>query len=252
MRIRIAHASMQFSDTAKEKLHDANAIFHRAKELNYAWLTGTEAAEEPLHTYLLESAHDHGYTFAMYKGLWVAVRKNLIRQGTYMHEAETLIDTSLVAGAGQDTSLIWAQFVNDRIGAVTVMGGHYPRFGQPDSPDPAKRVNLQWTEKVAHAIGEYANEFGKGAALFFYGGDQNIPDNISDTFFNQPLTSAADELHSYHSTGHGQIDVIASYNGDRRVEAISFASFTDREFMLYTDHYLIEAVYDVKSIYYPS
>lgn len=66
-----------------------------------------------------------------------------------------------------------------------------------------------------------------------------------DTFFGQPLTSAWDELNRHESTGHGNIDVIASYNKDGRVKALDIVALDDKEFFLHTDHFLVEATFQV-------
>lgn len=244
MRLKVAHSSMEFSDTPKQQKHDANIIFAR----NYAWITGTEAGMEPLTSLLRDAAELNGYTFGMYKANWVAVRKDLIDRGSYKFDKETVVDNDLVVGAGHDTNIVWAQFTNPALGKVTVMASHYPRFGRPGASDPTLRVNLKWTEKLAHAIGDNAEEFGAGKALVFYGGDQNIPDNISDTFFGEPMTSTWDELGRYENTGHGIIDVIASYDRDTRVKAVSSRALSDKELALFTDHFLVEAVFDVQNL----
>lgn len=243
MRLKIAHASMQYSDPEWQHRHDARAIFRRG----YAWITGTEAGETPTQTILRDTAHDAGYTFDEYKSNWISVRKNLMMPGTFMHDAVTVVDNDLTVGAGHDTSLMWTRFENEKLGSLTVMCSHYPRFGQPDNPDPAQRVNLQYTKAIAHAIGDKARQFGSGKPLVFYGGDQNIPDGISDTFFGEPMTSTWDELGMFQHS-RGPIDVIATYNYDGRVSVVSSKVLTDQDLYLYGDHPLIEAVIDVKEL----
>lgn len=251
INVNMMHTSMQFSDNREQKQHDAKRIFDRAKLRNVAWLTGTEAGEDPLKTILHLEAQAHGYTFACYKSNWLAVHKAIITPGSYKVDYETIINNDFVVGSGHDPSLIWAQFKMPRIGPVTVMGSHYPRFGQPDSSDPLQRRNLAVNEKVAAAIGDKAEEFGAGKALFFYGGDQNIPDKLSDTFFGEPITSVWDELHHYEGT-HGPhdqpIDVIASYNHDGRVTARYARALDDTEFFLFCDHYAVEAGYAIQTL----
>ena len=63
-----------------------------------------------------------------------------------------------------------------------------------------------------------------------------------------PLTSAWDELGIYQNTGHGNIDVIASYDRDRRVRAEHIQAFPDSDFPLATDHFLVEAWYRVRRL----
>lgn len=248
MKIRVAHSSQQHNDPPPQHKHDAVALFERAVERDYIWITGTEAGQRPFAQLLRGTAKDHGYTFAEYKSLWVCVQKKFIEKGTYKHNAETVTDNANIRGRGHDPSLLWAQFVNQDLGPMTVMAGHLPRFGRPDAHNREYRANLKWNEKVAQAVGNHADELGAHKALFFYGGDQNIPDSISDTFLGAPMTSAGDEVGHTPNTGHGPIDVIASYDGDGRVSAVSFKAFNDKKFFLYTDHYLTEAVFDIREL----
>ena len=92
-------------------------------------------------------------------------------------------------------------------------------------------------------LGELAEDKGACRKLFFYGGDQNIPDRELDTFFGAPLTSCWDELGKYPPTlgKRSTIDVIASYDRDGRVSFVNAHSYADRELLLATDHNLVEA-----------
>jgi hypothetical protein len=42
--------------------------------------------------------------------------------------------------------------------------------------------------------------------------------------------------------------VIASYNNDGRVSAVSFKAFNDKQFFLYADHFLTEAVFEIEPL----
>lgn len=241
------HVSMQFSDSKRQKVADAQAIFDRAVRRKVHWITGTEAGQEDLRTALRDAAATHGYRFTEFKSNWIAVVKTAVAKGTWKTEDFTIVPNDLTVGAGHDTSLTVVQFDHEPVGSqVTVMCSHYPRFGRPDAKDPVYRVNLEWNKKTADFIGEKAKEYGKGKSLVFYGGDQNIPDTHSDTFLGNPLTSLADELHEYPSTGHGPIDVIASYDNDGRVTGRYWRALSDKKFPLNTDHFACEGGFTVK------
>ena len=246
-KIRIWHASMQYSDSKTQRASDVAKIFTEAKRRNVAWVTGTEAGADDFSAQVRAGATKAGYTYTEYKGNWVAVRRSLIASG-YRREVFTVVDNDLTVGRGHDTSLLAVHFNAAALGRVRVLASHYPRFGRPDSKDPQYRRNLRWTRKIAGFIGTKAMAYGKGAALVFYGGDQNIPDNRSDTFFGAPLTSCWDELRKWPNTGHGNIDVIASYDRDLRVKCIAARAFNDTAFRLNTDHFLIEAIYEVAAL----
>lgn len=247
-RLRVAHASMQFSDNDREHEHDARAVFDRAVARDYAWLTGTEAGSGSgnLTASLHEQAADHGYRFAKPGGgdVWLAVRANLIAGG-WATTFDKVIDG--IAHRYTDKGVSAVEFDAPGLGHVTVIGGHYITKGRPSGP-AEQRTNLELNRRITIAIGDHARRAGRGSALVFYGGDQNIVDRTDDTFLGQPLTSAWDELGKWENTGHGNIDVIASYDRDGRVKAVDVDTFPDAEFRLASDHYLVEAVYDVRKL----
>lgn len=72
-RVKMAHCSMQFSDTRDQMSNDLNKIFDR----DYYWLTGTEAGGgNPLQRVLPGIAAEHGYHFWLPKhnDAWIAVK----------------------------------------------------------------------------------------------------------------------------------------------------------------------------------
>lgn len=77
-RVKMAHCSMQFSDSEQQMKSDLRKLFER----NYYWLTGTEAGgghpETNLKAYLHEVAPKYGYKIYSPRGndAWVAVDLN--------------------------------------------------------------------------------------------------------------------------------------------------------------------------------
>lgn len=242
--VDIAHFSMQFSDTKLQQNRDAAKIFRRG----YDWITGTEAGYKgTLIDVLRVGAATSGYAFHVYKSNWIAVRKDRIRQGSFDKGGETVVDSDVTVGNGSDSNVAWVQFYDGALGrTVTVLCSHYPTRGRPNSSQD-QSVNLKHNKTLARAIGDLAEKEGKGKALVFYGGDQNIVDRIADTFFGEPLTSAWDELKKHRNTGHGNIDVIASLDKDRQVEAKYVRALDDKKLFLFTDHFPVEAGYKVRS-----
>lgn len=241
LMIRAGHASMQYSDTRPQVVSDARAIFARG----YDWLTGTEAGENPVNAVLKAEAEKQGYTFHEYKSNWVAIKKANAKGGKVTNGAVTVVDNDLVIGPGHDLNIVWSTFDHPALGRISVMASHYATKGRPDAKEPLYRRNLAANKQLAAAIGKKAGELGKGTALVFYGGDQNIVDALNDTFFGQAMTSSWDELKRYENTGHGNIDVIASYDADARVKAVAVNAYNDRELHLHSDHYLIDTTFAV-------
>jgi GH25 family lysozyme M1 (1,4-beta-N-acetylmuramidase) len=239
------HASLQYSDTERQKRHDATIIFRRASRKDLTWVTGTEAGEADTWSALTLAADNFGYKIHRHRSNWVAVDQNIIKPGTWETGEVFVMDNDRVAGPGHDSAFPWVRFqhINERIGQISVAGAHYPTKGRLPS-DPNFWVNQEY----AKALGAWAAEHGQGTALAFVGGDFNMPDipDRPDIFFDQPLTTASAEVGKIFNTGHGPIDHISSYDNDARVEATDWRVYDDKKLSLYTDHYFCEADYDVR------
>jgi hypothetical protein len=269
--VRAMHASLQFSDTPKQQEADITDLFERAKKRDIWWVTGTEAGPgaDPTGQLLLRVGKAMGYKVWVPsengKGVegatdsWVAVDTRRIKKDSWKTGFEPGIPGSkaLYAQAGVNAEfprwgpkgVVWVSFANVDVGRVSVAAAHYLTKGRSPKGQPIKGVNhYEWNQKLAKVIGDWGREHGKGKALAFYGGDQNIVDREDDTFFGQPFTSAWDELKKWENTGHGNIDVIASYKADGRVTAKAARALDDKEFFQHGDHYVIEAEFRVRPL----
>jgi hypothetical protein len=100
----------------------------------------------------------------------------------------------------------------------------------------------------AEVMGKWGAEHGKGTALAFIGGDFNRVDRRNDLFFGQPFTTCWDDLKTWPNTGHGNIDAIARYDSDSRVRCVGARVLDDKKVFLNTDHWLIEAEYEIQPL----
>lgn len=270
MLLRAAHISLQFSDSDRQHTQDIKKVFERAADRRQAWITGTEAGPGAGNTgyQLVQVGRRHGYIpwvpsfqagkgMAQYTDAWLAVREDLVR-GKLLRGYKHVIPGSnqlrkeidLDGKKWGPKGLVHVKFdtTYPRLGPLAIGAAHYLTGGRrPDSP------YWEWNERLTRVIGDWAREEGKGNPLVFYGGDQNMADNRNnqpqgDTFMGQPLTSTWDELRKWENTGHGNIDVIASYNRDKRVKALRTNALNDREFHLHTDHFYVEATFTVDPI----
>ena len=246
-RVHVMHCSMQFSDPTAQKVADVKAIFTRAKKRGVAWITGTEggAGSEDLIDTLRKQAPTFGYRIWTHPATdaWIAVSKDYIDGGWDGYWGGTIIP-----GKAKDHTakgVLAVSFNNKKLGKITVIAAHYLTKGRPGDPNPEYRQHVAENKKLAEAIGAYAKKMGKGSNKVFYGGDQNIVDRTSDTFFGMPLTSLWDELQKWENTGHGNIDVIASYDADTAVTGAYCRALDDTKFFLNTDHYAVEGGFDV-------
>lgn len=233
---RIGHISLQYSDTRKQKKSDLERVFAKG----YDELSGTEVGLAPYPFLLKRAARKHGYRVHRNRGNFVAVKRSNIVKGSVKTGNVMLLRKEDYVGAGQDIVLPWLSYEHKTLGRIVHGGSHYPTKGSTPS-EPNYAVN----KEIAKKIGQWARAHGKGKALVFYGGDQNMQDSRHDTFFGEPLTSCWDERGKWPNTGHGCIDVIASYDHDARVSCKSARVFTDGQLHLNTDHLLIEAQYKI-------
>jgi len=269
--VKAMHASLQFSDTPKQQEEDITDLFARAKKRGVWFVTGTEAGPGagPTSDLLVRIGKAAGFNVwvpSAGKGegsttdAWVAVNSERVQKDSWRTGYEFAIpgSASLYQKQGLppktqpkwgQKGVVWVSFKNADVGIVSVAAAHYLTKGASPEGQPIKGINhYQWNTVLAKEIGDWARDHGKGKALAFYGGDQNIQDRNNDTFRGQPLTSAWDELKKWESTGHGTIDVIASYNGDGRVAAQAARSLDDKEFFQHSDHFVIEAEFKVRAL----
>lgn len=248
-RLRLGHASMQFSDTPAQMAQDVRAIFTRAVNRDLAWLTGTEAGAgaDPLDRLLREAAKANGYRYFRPKATdaWIAVRRDLIAGGWDEHYAKVLDGQR---GHYTDRGVVRVSFDTEQLGRLSVLAGHFLTKGRPGAKDPAYRVHVPENTRLAQAIADEARRCAKGSALAFYGGDNNIDDRHDDAFIVEGFTSLSDELGKWPNTGHGPIDVIGTWDKDGRVKALRWAAFPDRELPLHTDHLYVEGVVEVREL----
>lgn len=237
-RLQLQHTSMQFSDSRDQVGSDAEKIFSRNADI----CTGTEVAGAGafIGPILKSEARTQGYEYFQGGDTWIAVRKGLIL-GELKTRHEHVIDANAGPTKHSKKGLTTVSFDTEEIGRIHVGCGHYLTKGaKPGDP------NFALNRKYAEVIGEWAREAGKGSDIVFYLGDQNINDRLEDTFFGSPLTSIADELERWPGTGHGPIDVIASYDPDARVVGDTYKVLGDATLPLHTDHFLLDAVYRVQ------
>lgn len=247
--LHLAHISMQYRDSRRQHAQDVRALFARAKVKGWAWFTGTEAGpgSKGLEGQLREAAKANGYRFhkVPQTDAWICVLESLIAGG-WEAGYDKVIPASSELGSGPkgrwgEKGLVRVAFDTEELGRIAVGVGHYVQNArQPGS------FNWRWNKRLAGHIGDWAVEEGQGSNLVWYAGDQNLADDKVDTFYGEPLVSCWDELQRWEPTGHGNIDVIASYARDARSVAAYARALDDEAFPLNTDHFLVEAGYAVR------
>lgn len=245
------HLSGQFNDTDDQHIHDAKALFARAKRIGAEWVTTTEggAGSGNWIPALQLAADDADYKHFTHPStdIFIAVRKGFIAGDWETFVGPKVVDG--VKGDRTDKKVVAVGFDTKELGRIYVGAGHLLTRGRPNPENPDWGIHTEENEAFMKAFGDYAEKVGKGSNLFFYQGDNNIDDEKDDVFLGQAkLTTAADELKNWQNTGHGPIDVIASRDGDARVKAKKFRVLDDSELKLYADHFLIEAVFTVEKL----
>lgn len=242
--LECAHISMQYRDSRAQHAEDVRRIFRRAVTQNWRWFTGTEAGpgSKRLEQQLRNAAAANGYRFfkAGPTDAWICVQEAFIAGG-WEEGYDKVIPASKDLGKGPigrwgEKGLVRVAFDTESVGRINLGVAHYVQNAREEGS-----FNWRWNGKLAAHIGDWAVERGQGTDLCFYGGDQNLADDQVDTFYGEPMLSAWDELGKWEPTGHGNIDVVASYVRDGRVSAEYVRTLDDQVFPLNTDHFLVEA-----------
>ena len=249
VRVRIQHSSMQFSDSVGQHQHDAKAVFDRAVNRGVWALTGTEAgaarSNHDLHDALIKEAKSHGFYLNAHKdGEWVALNKEYLESFEKGFEGPFIKGTTglkAAQGAHGPRGVAWAsgRAVGHRLGRITVGSAHY----LTNRSEAVSGSN----DRLVNGISNWARGAGKGQNVVFLGADTNTSDKLRDVFNGKPLTSISDELKKWPATmpSGGKIDIVGSYDHDGRVKAKSYTVLDDKEFFLNTDHFLLEATYEI-------
>jgi hypothetical protein len=254
MRLKIGHASLQFDDTDAEADHDLRLI----TQLDIDILCGTESGDKARRKIVRKRLELAGYKVYIPDDdcdSWIAVRKDLIGDGwgaSYIQVHGTgkeMHDPHHYASKG----VVKVEFDHRKLGHVGIVTSHYLRFSgkagaaQHDKPgDPVD--HRAWSRKLANALTGSLLREAEGKGIGFFTADTNMLDENKDVVFGAPLTTCWDELGKHPNTGHGNIDVIASVDKDKRVTCHDAYVLNDRELFLYSDHFLVIAVYDVHTL----
>lgn len=272
MKVRVAHASLQYSDTAKQHTADIEKIFDRGRSRRVAWIMGTEAGPGANNTSdaLVRIGEQHDYRMYVPStgrkagsstDSWIGVRKDLV-VGDWETGFEPVIPGSaqLYKDHGVEATrglprwgpkgVVHVRFKSlPKLGHIGLAVGHHLTKGQEDAPKSVIHGidHHEWNEKLDDAFAEWMAEAGKGSALAFASFDRNASDrrnpaNVKGT------TTLADELKRWQNTGHGDIDWILSLNKDGRVSGVDFDVLDDKEFFLNGDHFYLEGTFNVQPL----
>lgn len=245
MQLKIAHASLQFSDTPAQRKNDINKIFAQA----FHWITGTEAGEASTRELIRAAAIKYSRKYKVYfvRDTWVAVRTDLITSGWTTGHLK-FVDNDLTWGRGHDSGLAFVRFYCKRLGWITIGSSHYPVKGDPANKAAADRINLKWNKVIARGVTKWAEKYGKGDDLVFFGADYNIDVEHTDPFFGGPLTVCWKDIKKYPAT-HGKrtIDGPARYDRDLRVKpCVAAVAYNDKQFFLNGDHHIVISKYNIQ------
>lgn len=247
--VRIQHTSMQFSDSVGQHQHDARALFDRAVEKGVWACTGTEAgvsrSNHDLHDALVKEAKAHDfYINAHPDGEWVALNRRFMtgfEKGFAGPFIKATKGRDPAHGAHAARGVAWAsgKAKDHKLGRLTFGAAHYLTNRSEDVSGS--------NAPLIRGISEWATKAGAGANVVFLGADTNTNDKRQDVFNGKPLTSIADELKKWPATyeSGAVIDIVGSYDHDGRVRAKGYQTLDDKEFFLNTDHYLLDAVYEI-------
>lgn len=229
-------APQQFSDTKEQKKKDVKKLFKVYRHCDI--IAGTESGEEPLRSLVRNFGEKAGFKVYLVRGHWIAVNERIISPRGWQQRYVPVLESFQGKGKHTDRGLALVRFDHLLTGdQITVTAGHYLTQGGR-AGDP----NWDWNGRYAKAIGRTAKAEAKGHGVFIYMGDQNTEDRLFDTFKGEPITSVWDELKKYPKTHRNRtIDVIATYDKDKRMKAIKAWVENDKDRFFHFDHFVTRA-----------
>lgn len=247
--LRVAHISMQFNDSPAQKRSDTNKIFARGYDI----ITGTEAGGTALNVALRDAAKAHGY-YVHVTGTydtWVAMRQTLAHGG-YLTGQEHVMQRARHTrpkppGIWGPKALVWASWTMPGYGRITVGSVHLLT-----KKGAGARLKKSSDRKFARTANRWGRRHGRGTNVVLVAGDFNLSDRRFDLFKmwrgRAPFLTCWDELREWPNTGHGNIDAVARYIPDKRVRCVGARVLNNKVLHLYTDHFVVEAEYEIKSL----
>lgn len=249
LRLRIAHCSLQFSDSENKKKYDLEKLFSRG----YDQIGGTEAgpgagASQRL---LKAAARKYGYKIVLSDkyGTWLAVRKTGYVFGSFKSGHEHALDNSGVLktpGKFGAKGVVWGVWNSGKTYGKFAQGVvHYTNTSGSGGAAKKKAFDT----KYARVLKAWRDRRVRYGSLVFMTGDMNRNDRTNDVFMGTGgWITCWDEMKVYPHTSdgeHGSIDVIARQTGTSRAKCVGARHWNDNGIFMNTDHYIIEATYDI-------
>lgn len=249
-KLRFAHASLQYSDTDKQHTADIELLFSR----KYDVITGTEAGKAGsgnTPAELERCAKKYGYVLALYDryDTWSAVKKSLVfgnvKEGAHFGIWRSSKTKPKPAGRWGDKAIVFVAWdMGPTFGKQAVGCVHYATWGGAGTAKLKNQLDTQYAKEVAEWVNKQPEE-----ANVWVTGDFNRNDKKFDVFMGQvPMMTCWDDLKVWPNTGHGNIDAIARHKNDSRVRCVCARVLDDGDLFMNTDHFLVEAEYEVRAL----
>lgn len=227
------HTSLEAGDTDAQKKQDVQALFKRGRAKHMRVLTGTEAGTEPTASLLVASAQKFDYWLRIGGDSWVAFDKTWASKK--LDDGFTKV---LDSGSGHSArGVTWITCATP-VGRVSVASMHLLTAKSLEQEPHAN-------EKMQDAAVKWAKAHGP---LAFVNADTNMDDEGRNVWASGVLTTCWDELKKYPDTLGGgpsnTIDVISRLSSGP-TKFTGATRFTDADFSLHADHFLIQATVKV-------
>lgn len=242
-QLHLQQASRQFSDRLSRQAEDLDVILSRQ-----AHVTGfTETGTHELAKLVRRKATEHGMRFVDGKGDGCfAVRRDLQvldRGSVFVNPGET----GKPGRAHGPRYVVWVK-LGWRDEVVFVNEAHW-LTGSALGPT-RRRMHVDMTKAVVNNVKAQA----RGRRLAFWMGDTNIDEQGRRSWYDPliedgRLLSCWDEVGKYpptHEKVRRTIDIVGSYDPDRRVRLVRVDLHPDREQHTWTDHAQVSAFYAIK------
>lgn len=219
-------------------------------------VSGTEASKSPRNNtreLLLDLGPKSGYhVTSTPHGEWVAAAHKFGKVKSTKFTPVIPAKHGLASQGGHDVRGILTQTVephDERLGTTHHGVAHWLTSGvDPNTLRGHQNIVLE------DEIGHWGKEAAQGKDIAFFSGDTNRDDQFKDAFDAKPFTSCWDELGKWpvtHPSNKAEtkgptLDLVASWDRDKRVSCHKAVVLDDHDLPLPVDHLVVLATYRVR------
>jgi hypothetical protein len=248
--VRIQWNAGEAFDSPEQHAHDAHKLFEHAASWGAWAIGGSEAGRTDLRRSLERAAGRHRFELFLSRyGEWVALNTRFLSARHAGFEGPFIPGTRGPArdGGHAPRGIAWARGRDYRqqVGGWLTFGASHWLTQRAISSTGLSN------DPIVAGTARFGRRCGAGGSKVFLMADTNEHDDQRDVFHGKPFTSLSGEL-GQHPATHGRdtehgtrIDVIASWDDDKRVRGRRYDVLDDGDLQLAQDHFVLLGEYAI-------